>query len=304
MDTQRCEFEQKKAYALAQSCHAPEMEAWALTGLARSCFVAGRMNTAMTYVRRYLQVGDEHGLDHVRYAQINMLGIVLHFQLEADQAIAAFQARRDHAPRVGAPRQAIVGAALGADALLDFGRVDEAAQFARASIELSRRVGERRYEPIGCALLLRAEARGCDPELERELRIVCDRLDADARAFSGWWVLGALMIIAGAASTRRWVAQQASLLLVARNFGGGCLRFYHDAIAASLAAEEQDEAAAFAADRTRFVGDEVSPLTGLYLRWARASAANDVEAVQAVRDDAQRAGLDSITRNISPRMVN
>jgi hypothetical protein len=305
VDMLRCDIEFQKAHKLAQSCHAPEMEAWALTGLVRLCYVAGRMNTATTYVRRYMRVCDEHGLENVRYSQMHMLGTSLHFQLEGEQAIAAYQAGREHAPRVGAPAQAILCAALGAEALLDYGRVDEAAEFARAGIEGVRRAGERRYEPVGVALLLRAEARSRDPELaERELRTIWDRLDAEARSFMGWWVLGALMVITDAASTRRWVAQRVSLLMAARTYGSGCIRFHHVAIAASLAVAERAEASAFAANLAGFVGDEVAPLSELYLRWAHASAANDVEAIQALRDDAQRAGLDSIVRNIAPRTKN
>ena len=111
------------------------------------------------------------------------------------------------------------------------------------------------------------------------------------------------MVITGAALTRRWVAQQASLLMAARTYGAGCIRFHHVAIAASLAADEQAEATVFAANLAKFVGDEVAPLTDLYLRWAHASAANDTVAIQRVRDDAQRVGLDAISRNIPPRGV-
>ena len=300
MDALRCEVEQKKAFAFAQACRAPEMEALALVGLARMCFVGGRMNGAMAHVRRYLQVCDEHALEHVRYAQINMLGIALHYQLEVEEAVIAFHASRDHAPRVGAPRQAVIGAALGADALLDFGRLDEAAEFARASIELSQRVGESRYEPIGTALLVRAEAGEHDPTLaEHELRAIWERLSSEERAFSGWWVLGGVMRCARSAQARQWATQQARHFTLARSFGAGCLRFFHDAITASLLADERDAAIEFATRLESYVGQEVSPLTRMHLRWAHASAHDDVDEMRALRAEASRTGLGAIAKNIT-----
>lgn len=88
-----------------------------------------------------------------------------------------------------------------------------------------------------------------------------------------------------------------------RSFGLGCFRFYHAAITASILADEREQTATFAASLEAFVDGDVSPLTGLYLRWADVSVHDDEDSVYAVRDDAHRAGLDAIVRNIPSRTM-
>lgn len=294
LDAVRCEAEQRRAFDLAKVCDAPEMEAWALTGLARGCFMRGRMNSAAAHVEQYLQVCDRHGLEFVRYAQINMQGISLHYKLRFDEALEAFQASREHAPRVGAPRQAIVAMALGADMLVDCGRFEQAAEFAHAGIELSRRVGERSYEPIAHALAVRVEER--DSALaERELHAIWERLDARARHFSGWWVLASMMRVTRGAAQRSWALAQARELSRAQSFGMGAVRFLHDAIIAALVVGERVQAAELAARLQAFVAADVSPLTDLHLRWARAVTAEERDAIRA---EAARAHLDTMVRAI------
>jgi hypothetical protein len=61
------------------------------------------------------------------------------------------------------------------------GRFEEAAGWAERCIEISRRVGERRYEPIARAVLLRAEAEDRPSAVaERDLRELWGALDRDA----------------------------------------------------------------------------------------------------------------------------
>lgn len=292
MDSAACERDMRRAYELAKGCGDPEMEAWAITGLVRSCYLTGRMFSAAKYTREYLELCNRHDVENVKHAQIHMMGIALHSEARIEEAVAYCRASREHAPRVGSPRQAVVGMTSGADTLLDAGRLSEAAEFARDAIELSRRVGERRFGQIAQALLVRAEDLDSQPDIaERELRSLWESLDEAERRFSGGWVLGAFMLAARDAAARQWAAEMAADILLEYGYGLGRLRFLHDAITASLRAGELSIAADFADRLEAFLEEGLTPLSALHVRAARAARDGDVQALGGVRDDAARAGI-------------
>ncbi|NIL99809.1 MAG: hypothetical protein GTN79_08845 [Gammaproteobacteria bacterium] len=292
MDSTQCESDQRMAHELAKKSGNREMEAWALTGLVRSTYLTGQFARAATLTREYLDLCKRYDLEHVKYAQIHMMGFTLHLEARIDEAMECFRASREHAPRVGAPRQAVIGAMGGAAALVDAGRLPEAAEFARAAIDLSQRVGERLFGLCARALLIRAEDLESQPELaERELRSGWDRLDDASHRFVGWWFLGGLMLATDDASCRRWAAEQASTMASAHTYGLGRLYFLNDAIAASLRAGETSPAVDFADQLEALHQGEMMPLAALHVRAARAAASSDKPALVAIHEDAHRAGL-------------
>lgn len=292
MDSIACERDARKAYELAKACGDPEMEALALTGLVRPSYLTARMISAAKYTRAYLEICDQHDLEYAKYSQIHMMVFTLHHEARFDEAVAYSRESREHAPRVGAPRQAVIGLTEGAETLVEAGRFPEAVEFARAAIDLSRRVGERRLGLCAQALLIRAEDLELHPELaERELRALWESLDEAERRFSGWWALGALMLAARGPATRRWAVAQALILSPESSYGVGRLRFLHDAILASIRAGELSEAADFADELEAFHKEGLTPLSTLYVRAARAAASGNPESLRAIREDAGLAAL-------------
>lgn len=292
MDSVQSERDQKMAHKLAKAAGNSEMEAWALTGMVRSCYLTGHFSRAATLTREYLDLCNQHNLEHVKYAQIHMMGLTLHLECRLDEAMECFRASREHAPRVGYPRQAVVGAMAGADTLVDAGRLSEAAEFAREAIELSRRVGERRMGLCAQALLIRAEDLDSQPELAaRELCSMWDRLSDAERRFAGWWFLGALMLAAQDASRRRWAAKQASEMPIEHSYCLGRMRFLKDAIAASVCAGETSFAVDFANQLEALHQGEVTRLAALHVRAVRAAESRDKHALAAILEDANRADL-------------
>ncbi len=292
MDSVRCERDQKMAYELAKASGNREMETWALTGLVRGCYLTGHFSRAATLTREYLDMCSQHDLEYLKYAQIHMMGFMLHMEARIEEAMECFRASREHAPRVGAPRQAVVGAMLGADTLVDAGRLSDAVEFARAAVELSRRIGERRFGLCARALLVRAEDLDSQPQLaERELRSMWDELNDAERRFSGWWFLGGLMLAAGDASNRRWAAERAAEMPIEHSYRPAQVRFLKDAIAASLCAGETSYAVDFANQLEALHQGEVMPLAALHVRAARAAATRDKRALAAIREDADHASL-------------
>jgi class 3 adenylate cyclase/tetratricopeptide (TPR) repeat protein/ABC-type branched-subunit amino acid transport system ATPase component len=292
IDSEQCERDHSRAYELAKVSGDQEMEAWALTGLVRKCYLTGHFSKAATLTREYWELCDCHGLEYVKYSQIHMMGVTLQLEFHLNESLDYFRESREHAPRIGAPRQAVVGAMQGAHVLVYAGRLSEAAEFARATIELSRRVGERRFGLCAQALLVRAEDVESQPELaERELRSMWDRINDTERRFSGWWILGALMFAASEASGRRWAAQRATEMPLANSYALGRLHFLHDAITASLCAREISNAVDFADQLETLHQDGVTPLAAFHVRAARAAESGDKRALAEVRNDADRAGL-------------
>jgi class 3 adenylate cyclase/tetratricopeptide (TPR) repeat protein len=292
MDSAQSERDQRMAHKLAKASGNREMEAWAITGLVRSHYLTGHLSKAATLTREYLDLCDCYELEHVKYAQMHMMGITLLLETRFEEAMECFRASREHAPRVGAPRQAVIGAMWGADALVYVGRLSEAVEWSRTAIELSQNVGDRRFGIGAQALLLRAEDLQSQPELaERELRTMWNGLNDAERRFSGWWILAGLIVAARDASTRRWVAERASEMAAGHNMGLARVHFLNHAISASVSAGETSYAVEFADQLEALHQGEVTMLAALHVRAARAAASRDKGELAAVRRDADQAGL-------------
>jgi hypothetical protein len=182
----------------------------------------------------------------------------------------------------------------------DMGDLAGAREQCGRGLDLARRLGARRFEPINQVILAKVAAM----EGERDEAVaVAEQAVATTREtgvrFAGPMALGALALVTGDAAARRQALAEGEQILTSDCVGHNHLWFYRDAMEASLDSRDWTRARHFAEAAEAFIGDEPLPWLGLLVERARALAAagengldDGVRAhLESVREEARDAGL-------------
>ena len=300
-DTEGCLANNGTALEIARQCGAVDLEAAALGGLADADYVRGRMISAHTRFAECVTVSRERGFGRIEVANAPMVAITRFFgRNQAREALADGFVAAEAARRVGHNRAETAASVIVSEMLANLGRFAEAKVQIAEGLALAHRLGSKLFETLylNCqAKVLREEGRPAEALKLLELSLAISR--EIGLGFSGAVAYGALALTTDDPKARRKALAEGEGVLRAGAVAHNQLRFYRDAIEATLRAEEWDEVERLATALEDFTRPEPLPWANFYIVRGRALAAwgrghKDSERkseLERLMAEARRAGL-------------
>jgi class 3 adenylate cyclase/tetratricopeptide (TPR) repeat protein len=286
---------------LARDAGSPELEAQALGGLGEVEFARGRMISAHKYYDRCIELGRDQGYLRVVAANLSMRGQTLSYMNDLEAAMADCRDAIELARKIRQPRAEMVATVVAAY-ILELNDPIEGEVWARASLEISRRLGARLFESINLEYLGRFAAQAGDyVEAENLVQksIAIMRESESGMRFLAGRTFGALALVTQDAE-RRWSAlEEGEKILRLGVSGHNYLWFYRDAIEICRRASQWDKVEAYAKALEAYTSAEPLPSSDFYMARGRALAAfgrgrrDDEIALELrrLRDQAEQTGL-------------
>jgi tetratricopeptide (TPR) repeat protein len=269
-----CRGEHEAALDLARQAGDPECEAQALSGLGDAQYARGRMLSALGFFIPCVRLCEEHGMTRAEVVNRAMVGHCLHYKNELDGALSELLIACELASRAGL----VQGEILAQESLglihLARGEHSEAEVALTRSLSLARSAGARRYQSVDLYLLaLLRIKQGQRNQARERLSEALELARQTGMGFLGAAVFGALGLAADAPEERKGALQEGENLLRQDCVGHCYYWFYRDAIDATLAAEEWDEAVRYTDALEEYARAEPLPWVRLSAARARALAA-------------------------------
>jgi class 3 adenylate cyclase len=295
-----CTTQHNMALDLARQSGDAECEARALSGLGDAQYVPGRMLTALGYFRQCVAICDREGLIGVEIPNRCMVGHCTWYTNRIDDAIAEGQAARASAQAVGSSQAELFAQESLSLFLAEAGRYDEAEEACEKALALARPAHARRYE--SAVLYVQATIRNAGGDRGAAHELLMRALDLSRQsgpAFLAAAVFGKLGLLARDAIERKQALAQGEALLQQNCIGHCRVYFCRDAIEASLAANEWNQALHYAGIMEEFTRPEPLPWTDLLIARARALVAlgtdgadtNSTVQLRKIRGEIERAGF-------------
>jgi class 3 adenylate cyclase/tetratricopeptide (TPR) repeat protein len=286
---------------LARDAGSPELEAQALGGLGEAEFARGRMISAYKYYDRCIELARDHGFLRVVAANLSMRGQTLNYMNDLEAAMADCRDAVDLARKIRQPRAEMV-ATLVAAYIMELNDPIEGERWARASLDISRRLGARLFESINLEYLGRFAAQaGNDVEAEKlvQMAIAIMRESESGMRFLAGRCFGALALVAQDDQGRWSALEEGEKILRLGVPGHNYLWFYRDAIEVCLRASQWDKVETYAKALEAYTSAEPLPWSDFYIARGRALAAfgsgrrsdEIVLELQRLRDEAKQTGL-------------
>jgi class 3 adenylate cyclase/tetratricopeptide (TPR) repeat protein len=286
---------------LARDAGSPELEAQALGGLGEAEFARGRMISAYKYYDRCIELGRNQGYLRVVAANLSMRGQTLEYMNDLDAAMADCRDAIELAKKIRQPRAEMI-AAIVAAYITELNDPIEGEKWAKASLEISRRLGARLFESINLEYLGRFAAQvGNFAEAENLVQkaIAILRESESGMRFLAARSFGALALVTQDAKLRWSALEEGEELLRLGAPGHNHLWFYRDAIEVCLRTNQWDKAETYAKALETYTSAEPLPSSDFFIARGRALAAfgcgcRDDEIVmelRRLRDEAERIGL-------------
>jgi len=272
-DAAACARSHERALSLSREAGDEACEARALSGLADVHYAQGRMHTAHDAFTRCVALCDRRG--DLRFSLMNrcMIGLTGGYLCRLDESLAAIGEARAVSREIGHRVAEVMADECAGLVLVDAGRYAEAREPLERSLALARRIASRRFVAIDLALLGGVSWRGGDADGARRLLdeswATCEAIGT---GFAGPIVLGLMALAAGDETGRRAALERGEALLGGAAMSHNHLWFRRDAIDASLAAREWDEALRHAAALERYAAAEPLPWADFHVARARALA--------------------------------
>lgn len=289
----------EKALAFARRAADPALEARALSGLGDAAYAEGRLRSAKGFFDRCLALAREHRLTRIECDNLAMLAAYHYNCLEMDQALRDCRAVVALARSIGNLRALMLAHDIASVVLAYLGEAVEAEQEALRALELSRRLGMRRFEAE--QLMAQAEAAYLQGRREDALALLeqAYRIAKDTGlSYAGPWILGLLARVSLDPAQRREALAEGEGLLAAGCVSHCHLHFYQQAIEAALEDRRWDEAERYCA----LLEDYLRPEPLAWTFWARrgralarfgrgARDAGTLGELRAAREEALARGL-------------
>jgi DNA-binding SARP family transcriptional activator len=292
---------QERALDYAARSGDPALKARALSGLGDAVYMAGRLLTARGHFERCVQVAREHNLARVESDNLVMLGAIDYMCLEMRRGLARCREAEALGERIGHPRAVMLACDVACVIHLYLGDAAESERQALRALEISRRLGMRRFEAeqlagrgeAAFALGRRAEAEAlaaASYEIARDAGLT----------YIGPWILAILAKVTADPQRRRDALAEGERLLT-----GGCvshcyLHFYQLAIEVALAGREWDEAERYCLALDEYLSCEPIPWNRFFCARGGALAAfgrgrRDADTLRLLRSLAAEARQRELT---------
>lgn len=296
-----CLAEHEKARACAARCNSPQIEAHALSGLGDAYYQRGRMLTADDYFDRCITLCTQHGIRNVEAVNLSMRAATRLFRMDLAGALEDVRAAAQLAAQIGELRAQMLAENVRATLLAYATDWQGVARHAEIALELTRRLGARRFEAESMMFLglARAHLEGRDHGermLERSYAL-CQ--EAGATAYFGPPILAGLAALTTDAGKREAALAQGEALL-----RGGCvshchLFFYELGIDIQLEQANWSTAERYAEALEAYMRAEPTPWSDFLIRRARAlvqagqgaRAAPAAKALESLAEQARHAGI-------------
>ena len=270
-----CEEEHRLALEHAVQSQSAECEVHALSGLGDAQYAQSRMRSALDYFRRCVELCAGRAWIRIEGPNRCMVGHCLWYENELGAAIEEVQRACADAQAFGVvPVQVFAQTSL-SQFLTEAGRFDEAEQACIRGLALARMAQSRRYESTVLLFLAEVRLQQSNPHQARQhLDEALDLANQTGLGFIGAPIYARLARTAIDAGERAQALMKGEALLKEPGLSHCHLWFYRDAIEASVAAAEWDDALRYADALEDFVRSEPLPWADLIA--ARARALRDV----------------------------
>ena len=262
------------ALAHAREAGDPEWEAATLGGLADAFYAQGRMRSALASFEPSVALAEQHGLGRVLIHRM-MIGICQRYLNQLDVAMENITAAGDTADRIGQPRGRMLTRMQLAETQMERAEYAPAAALMEDAVAIAKSLGNDRFRAYFLHDLARARWGEGDGAAADELLAEALALsEATDPAFVGARIHGVRALVASS-DDARVAALAAGLAIVetGRPIAHNHLVFYRDAIEASLAGGNLDDAGLHADRLETFAAAEPLPWATLFAGRGRAIAA-------------------------------
>jgi class 3 adenylate cyclase/tetratricopeptide (TPR) repeat protein len=286
-----CNDQHQIALEYAQRSADPTCEAQALSGLGDARYAQGRMLSALDYFRRCVELCERHDLVRVELSNRCMVAHCLHYANDLDGALSQLVTACEVAGRVG-----LVQAEILAQESMGFLHVaraeyDEAEVALQRSLSLARSAGARRYQSVDLYYL--AHVRLVEKRVDAARAYLAEALDLahqTGMGFLGPAIFGGMGLVAADRAERQRALHAGEEILRGNCVGHCYYWFYRDALDASIAGGDWEEAERYADALESYSRAEPIPWAQLMAARARALA------------DVGRHGLDATRRTELERL--
>ena len=274
-DIDDCLARHEEALGHARKAADPELEVGALSGLGDAYYARGRMRQALDCYRDCLELSREYGIGRIEVSNRFIFGVVRRYLNELEAGLVDVRAAVEMADKVGNQRVAMYANMILGEFLIERDEAAAAEAPLARSVAIAEAMGNERFRAYVLQHQARArigqghrtEAKGLlDQALELSRR-------TDAK-FIGPRVLGTMALVAGDAEARHAAPEEGEAILRMGCAAHNVLWFYRDAIEASLAAREWEDAERYAATLEEVTRAEPLPWAEFFITRARALTAH------------------------------
>lgn len=269
-----CLAAQQQALAHAERSGDPALQARALSGLGDAVYLQGRLLTARRHFERCVELARAHRLARIESDNLVMLGAIDYMGLELRRGLGHCHAAAELAGRIGNARALMLASDVACVIHLYLGEAAEAERQARSALEISRRLGMRRFEAEqltgqGEALHLLGRQADAVALLEAAYRLAAET----GLSYIGPWILGVLAKVTASPERRRAALAEGERLLAAGCVSHCYLHFYQLAIDVALKERRWDEAERYSGALEEYFRREPVPWSRYFAARGRALAA-------------------------------
>jgi tetratricopeptide (TPR) repeat protein len=264
--------EQTRALEHARAAGSIELQLRALSGLGDAHYAGGKVMSAYRCFRECVELSHAQNIVQVEAVNLPMLAICEYFAARMDEGLRHARSGLQLAQRVGNPRAELIARHSICMLSLEIADPVLAIDHARASVEIARSIGARRFVPEGMMFIancLSWEGRRAEA---RALMLEALELAREQITYCGPWILGALAAHAQDDTERRaWLREGEEVLkagVPAHNYIG----FYSEAIQASLDTAAWEQALHYCDLLQAFFRPEPAPLADFTAERGRALA--------------------------------
>ncbi len=300
-EIQACLEVNARSLALSRAAQAPELEAQSLGGLGEAEFARGHMISAHTSYDRCISLGRACGNLRVVAANLSMRGQTSTYMNDLRSAMADCREAAELARKIRQPRAEMI-AAIVAAYIAELNDPIEGEKWAKASLEIARRLGARLFESINLEYLGRfayhlGDTAKAESLIHNAIAILRES-DFGMRFLAGR-ALGALALVTRDEEGRRSALSEGEALLQQGVPAHNYLWFYRDAIDVCLLGAHWDGAEAYATALETYTRAEPLPWSEFFTARGRALAALGrgcrkgelTQELQRLRCEAERIGF-------------
>jgi tetratricopeptide (TPR) repeat protein len=269
-----CLAEHEKSLQLAREIGSPELEAQALGGLGDAEYVRGRMLSAHGHLQRCVDLAAEHGHGRIEVANRGQIAHTMLYFRPSSEAFESSIAAATAAAQVGHLRAEINGRVAGIFALFTLADLAQLREQATLVLDLVQRLGARRF--LQSCLLYLGKAALWDGDRAEAVRLLQEAFEISEQTgirFHGPNILGALALSLIDPGETRQALAEGEAIIRAGSVGHNPLRFYPDAIDASLGLRDWDEADRYVDALEQFTRPEPLPWSDFFIARGRVLAA-------------------------------
>ncbi|WP_258600126.1 adenylate/guanylate cyclase domain-containing protein [Mesorhizobium sp. AR10] len=289
-----CYRQHDAARLTARKADCAETEVLALSGLGDAEYARGRMRSAHALFRQCVQMSDERGWRRTAVENHHMVATAAHYFIPLREALSQGLAALERARQIAHRRAELCCLSFLSVISFDLGLLDEADAYATQAQSLARELGARRFEPLNLTFLAKVlRLRGQHAQAREVLDEALRASEDVGMSYNGARVLGEIALCEPDARKRKAVLKQGEALLAAGCIGSNHLWFYRDAIDASLAHGDLDDATRLADALARYTQHEPMAWADVVVRRCRilTDSRNGSPDDQIARSAAELSGI-------------